>query len=453
MHSEKMAPRKPAPVFTTISLITTFAVSIAVFVSMSQGDWGGGFLLMASVAAGVVINVITGICAAIRREPTWGLIAMLGIILWPLEIELRSNYYDYRRNHVEHGTWGNGAISDFIVQPDGKIVLWGHGLARLLPDGSPAPSFHGGSTVSLLGTRQLPGATTLMQTNGDMIVSSGGRITYLRSDGSKEPQRFAGLEPSMNCWGLAVEPDGNLLAACNPGSNGNGLVRVFPGGGIDPVFHSFVLPPSPDPTIIDAGIAKDGKILLAGWVQPSSQIVLSNLSQPSTRTDCFSTLTRLNSDGSLDTGFRSGQQCRSKEEVLEGVERRGAFAFMRDGSILAVVAVRRDGKDWRVVEHLDPNGREIPRSHVRNALEQLRLVTAILPLDDGRILVGGADVRRFMSDGTQDPTFQVAGKVRRVKKFLLQGEQILMLDEDGHLSRLNNNGAIDPAFRIPVLKT
>jgi hypothetical protein len=170
MHSEKTSPRKPALVFTTISLVTTFAVSIAVFVSISQAGWGGEFLLMASVTAGLVINVITGVCAAIRREPTGGLIAMLGIILWPLEIQLRSTYYDYRRDHVERAvTWGDGAITDFFVQPGGKIVLWGRGLARVLPDGSPDPSFHGGSTVSLLGTRQLPGATTLMQTNGDMI--------------------------------------------------------------------------------------------------------------------------------------------------------------------------------------------------------------------------------------------------------------------------------------------
>jgi hypothetical protein len=58
-----------------------------------------------------------------------------------------------------------------------------------------------------------------------------------------------------------------------------------------------------------------------------------------------------------------------------------------------------------------------------------------------------------MSDGTQDPTFQVVDKFHRVKKILLQGEQILVLDEDGHLSRLNNNGTVDPAFRILDLKT
>jgi hypothetical protein len=80
-------------------------------------------------------------------------------------------------------------------------------------------------------------------------------------------------------------------------------------------------------------------------------------------------------------------------------------------------------------------------------------VTAILPPDDSRILVGGVDVRRFMSNGTQDPTFRMTDKSHRVKKLLLQGEQILVLDEEGHLSRLNTNGTIDPAFRIFGLKT
>jgi hypothetical protein len=65
-----------------------------------------------------------------------------------------------------------------------------------------------------------------------------GWVTYLRSDGSKEPQRFAGLEPALSCWGLALDPAGNLLAACNRGPNGNGLVRILSGGRVDPGFDS-----------------------------------------------------------------------------------------------------------------------------------------------------------------------------------------------------------------------
>jgi hypothetical protein len=138
-----------------------------------------------------------------------------------------------------------------------------------------------------------------------------------------------------------------------------------------------------------------------------------------------------------------------KDEMVRGGS---ACALRHDGSMLAVVTARRGGQEVRETAHIDSSGNEILRSRVGDTLRRLPSVTAIFPMDDGRILVGGHDLRRFLRDGTQDSTFRVTASLPSIRKIVMQGEKILVLSAGGQLQRLESSGAIDSVFRIPLLK-
>lgn len=78
------------------------------------------------------------------------------------------------------------------------------------------------------------------------------------------------------------------------------------------------------------------------------------------------------------------------------------------------------------------------------------MISAIVPMSNGRILVGGDTLARVFEDGTQDLAFQVHS-FSLVQRICLQGEKILVLDGSGHLQRLNSDGGSDSTFRVPVL--
>jgi hypothetical protein len=70
VHSESDSPRNAAPLFTAISLITTFAVSVAIVRSSSvPGAYTGVIVLYFSILIGLAINTIAILIAAIRKEP------------------------------------------------------------------------------------------------------------------------------------------------------------------------------------------------------------------------------------------------------------------------------------------------------------------------------------------------------------------------------------------------
>ena len=88
---------------------------------------------------------------------------------------------------------------------------------------------------------------------------------------------------------------------------------------------------------------------------------------------------------------------------------------------------------------------------MRAAIQNLQPRDTI-PLSDGRILTVGRNVVRLLEDGRQDPTSQVYESPSSVRKFLIQGEKLLVVDALGHLNRLNSDGSIDASFQMPVLK-
>jgi uncharacterized delta-60 repeat protein len=290
-------------------------------------------------------------------------------------------------------TFGNGGKvvdTTFVplaltIQPDGKIVAAGeadgggsnsaYAVARYLPNGALDPSFGGGTGKATLlvnsGDDQQRAQAVAMAPDGKIVAAGltndGAAIVRLNSDGTPD-STFAGdgrvkfmLAPTAGADGVAVEPDGSVVAAVVTGT-GLGdhftLVRVDSHG-------------TPDASFGTAGVLAvpvgDGAASRAVAIQPDGKILVGGSAEVASGASEFA-IARLNPDGSPD------------------------MSFSGDGQEMTVVA---------------PNG--------LNAL-----VRALVLQPNGQIVLAGqanldinrrtlAYVRYSGTDGALDPTFGVGG--------------------------------------------
>jgi hypothetical protein len=115
--------------------------------SLPHAGLGGIVVILLTgilVLGGITMNIAAGIAARQRGEYWGGRIAAGGIALWLLTILGFIALSRYRAGEEELArTWGqDGEIREVIVQGDGKLVLLGAGMVRLLPDGRQDTTFH-----------------------------------------------------------------------------------------------------------------------------------------------------------------------------------------------------------------------------------------------------------------------------------------------------------------------
>ena len=161
-------------------------------------------------------------------------------------------------------TEGTGlAFADAVVQqPDGKYVVAGAvavsatavvlAVLRLNPDGSRDPSF-AAQRYDLAQDQQFVN-TMVLQPDGKVLVAGqftgpGGRANLMRlgSNGAPDPGFAIGTGFTHSALGLlgvralVLQPDGRIVAAgAFTAVNGvarSGIVRLQPGGGVDPSFN------------------------------------------------------------------------------------------------------------------------------------------------------------------------------------------------------------------------
>jgi len=266
------------------------------------------------------------------------------------------------------------------VQPDGKIVCSGYSetaefdfmLARYNADGTLDNTF---------------------ATNGIFVLD------------------FQDLDAS---WGIAIQTDGKVLACGLTTSNNNTnsdfiVVRLNTNGTVDPTFGTNGV------AIADLGgydrawrmtVQPDGKILLAGTTFASGQNDLA--------------IARLNTDGSLDTGFNtngytiiSAGSLGSASDVAVLANGKIAFAGLaNDLGVLGLLNTNGtldtgfDGDGWLSYEHT--SGFEAGFSSLLITPNQ-----KILGIGSTGAFIGLADgfLAQFNLDGTLDPSFGSNGAV------------------------------------------
>ena len=340
------------------------------------------------------------------------------------------------------GTGANlgGFVSKLALQADSKILLTGDFTAvngaprtrmvRLGGDGSLDPAFN--MTVDTTPTTLAVQSDQKALIGGEFFTVNGvGRvgIARLNGDGSLDTSFNPGTgigPPGSIVLALAVQPDGKILMGgaftTVNGATRNRVARLNSNGTVDSSFTASVT--GTNAAISSLLVQTDGKILLGGFF---------------TAVNGFgrTCVARLNSDGTLDTGFDPGSgntnssisalAVQSDGKVLIG----GNFSFFNGLARDRLARLNSDGSlDSSFASNTNPNG-----------------VTELVIQPDGKILVGGGytavngtanvnRITRLNSDGTLDATFNVgSGADQSIATMARQPDGRILLG--GAFARIN----------------
>jgi uncharacterized delta-60 repeat protein len=210
------------------------------------------------------------------------------------------------------------SVASVAPLADGRVYIAGDfdsvngvarpGLARLLLDGSLDSSF--APTNSLWGF--------IVQTNGGLIGNNGTGLVRLTETGRIDASFVPSVASNWTTAALVEQTDGKLLAASDDGR----MIRMNPNGSRDDSFEVLSFESGGATVIL---VQPDQKILVAGFFTSVNGVPRTNLA-------------RLNTDGSLDSGF----------DADAGVDLNyfgGKIALTQSGKVLVL---DQFGNGWRL---------------------------------------------------------------------------------------------------------
>jgi uncharacterized delta-60 repeat protein len=355
----------------------------------------------------------------------------------------------------------NSEVSRVIEQPDGKILICGRftrvndipreGFARLNCDGTLDPSFD-----PRLGPQQDSGVLAIaLQPDGKIVIggwfdqvsgTTRQRLARLNADGSLD-STFTPPSGAIN-WvsSIVLQQDGKIVVGGHfwilNGNYINNVARLNHDGSLDSTFNSGS---GANDRLSCVALQPDGRVVIGGAFTEFNGVTRNGIA-------------RLNTDGSLDTGFDPGSGAADGPPVASpslGNAIVQSAIVQADGRILVggqfskMDGVARDG-----IARLLPNGELDSTFHsglapvlmgLNNVLGYWALVNAMALLPDGKLVVGGKftvlneelyGFARLNTDGSADPTFDSSPGVGAVKCTLrLQNGKILL---SGGSLRVNN---------------
>jgi uncharacterized delta-60 repeat protein len=337
-----------------------------------------------------------------------------------------------------------GVIYSIVSQPDGKKLVGGlfsqvngkpqFGIARLNADGTVDPNFNSGT--GLLNLNPLIGgqfygsvnAITLQQDGkiligGDFSVYNNihrNSLARLNADGTLDTSFPNNTLANIIVYNIVVQPDNKILVA-----RSNGLVRFNPDGTPDAGFNAGTIN-NPVRTI---ALQPDGKIIIGG-------LFTSVSGTPRNR------IARLNSNGSLDTGFNTSVGANGA--VLTS-------ALQADGKVLAGGAFTSiNGTNRNQIARLNPDG-TVDTAFDPGAGADSQ-VNKVLVQPNGKILIGGSfnnfagivrrKVAQLFPNGTLDTSFGASinffssGSSNAVVYDFLKTDSALIVG--GNITNVNN---------------
>jgi uncharacterized delta-60 repeat protein len=332
------------------------------------------------------------------------------------------------------------------TQPDGKIILGGHGsnygftegpppiggpfgyggplLLRLNPDGSRDTTFSG-PAAGYLGTSTIVQAIAVQPDGKIVLAGNTGAVARLLPDGSSDPtfgtdgKVFLPLSGGLR--GVALQPDGRIILSGGTQTAAGGsdfaAVRLLPDGSLDSTFGAGGV------DAIDLGAATDESAARL-VIQPDGRIVLVGTTNGETTGADFAAV-RLLADGALDPMFGTGGKVVVAYPAAAGASQTDTgtgIALGPGGTVVLAGAV--GGRDLGAVRlaadgALDPGFGSSGRVVV--PLGYAGLTGAdVLVQRDGKIVLASTGrtfnaspttVVRLFADGSADPTFGTAGRV------------------------------------------
>lgn len=362
---------------------------------------------------------------------------------------------------------GSGPDSDvlaIIAVAGGKFLIGGafssyngvaqKGVVRINADGTLDTTFNfGGVGVGLGGTVQ----TMTLQTDGKILISGGGITLYngiptnsiarLNSDGTLDTSFTSGIVTLQFVEDIHPTPSGKIFISGSfvsySGTTTPQVALLNSNGTLDTAFNSNIAS-GPDGTgVYGSEVQPDGKILIGGDFHNFNGVARNYIA-------------RLNTDGTLDTSFVPAT---NSIEPSPGAE---YFSLQPDGKIL--VSGRFDvGSENHGLLRLNSDG-SLDSGFAPVATDQGGYSTTLQT--DSKIVLSGfftelngatrLGVVRLNADGTVDPTMN-AGVTRfaQVNGIVIQPDGKLIVAGNffyargvarRNIARFNTNGTLDTSF-------
>ncbi len=349
----------------------------------------------------------------------------------------------------------DGPVTAIGVQTNkGAIVTQGNTFAWLNSNGLPRTAFIPSSNA------QLVGQVSAVATQADGSVLLGGSFTNLSGATSSNLVRFkpdgtldTGFNPSPSgrVNAIVVQADGKIVVGGSFAAVGttvrNNIVRLNSDGTIDTTYD-----PNTNDVVNALVLRPDGRILVAGGFtsfDPNGSATVIARSR----------LALLNTDGTVDGNFYPATNdvvlalaVQADGKILIG----GSFtAVQSNTTIISSAAVTRNrvarlNSDGTLDTGFDPNANSV--------------VATIVVQPDGNILLGGffttiggwtrEFIARVLPNGGNDPAFN-PGANGQVTRIVLQPNNQILVGGSfsnvagttrNNLARLNSNGLIDATF-------
>ncbi|MBI4664417.1 MAG: immunoglobulin domain-containing protein [Verrucomicrobia bacterium] len=339
------------------------------------------------------------------------LFTMLGLVwLCPGNLRAQEGSLDATFNPSLGRGFSQPVVRAISEQGDGKLLIGGefvsvngatrNRIARLNSDGSLESAFASASGAD--------GDVQGIAVQGDGRVLIGGnftsvngtprnRIARLNSDGSLDSSFVTAVGADGAVRPIVVQGDGRVLiggffASVN-GASRNRIARLKNDGSVD---GSFNVGTGASGSVTCMALQTDGKVVICGSFTSFNGTARNRIA-------------RLNSDGSLDTGFNPGS---GADDWIS------AMALQTDGKVVVGGDFKTFNSTSRTrLARLNSNGSlDTSFSPTLAAIPGYGMdIDAIAAQDDGKLVIGGSfgsingtprtRVARLNRDGTLDPSF------------------------------------------------
>jgi uncharacterized delta-60 repeat protein len=331
------------------------------------------------------------------------------------------------------------------IQSDGKILAWPF---RLNADGSRDSGFQN-ELAELDGY----GSSVAVQSDGKLLIGGyySHGIARLNADGSRDNRFQNGLaELDGNVSSVAGQNDGKVLivgqfTAVNHESRNN-IARLNADGTMDNGFQAEVS--GTYSAVRSVVLQSDAKVLIAGYFNTVNGVSRTNIA-------------RLNTDGTLDSGFEA--------EVSETDSVPSSLALQSDGKVLVafVPTVVNGMRNPTRLARLNTDG-SLDSGFQAEVSGTDSRVRSVVVQSDGKVLIGGwfdeangvsglENIARFNTDGTLDNGFQgLASANGAVESVALQTDGKVLIGGSFNvvngvsrngIARLNADGSLDSGFQ------
>jgi uncharacterized delta-60 repeat protein len=355
------------------------------------------------------------------------------------------------------GAGFNSSVFSLVVQSDGKILVGGQFASY---NGTSSPriaaqnidgTLDGGFTVGagfsstvdslvVLGEGKLLAGGAFTSYRGANI----NRIARLNSDGTLDNAFIVGTGFTSTVNSLAVHSDGKILVGGNftsyNGTSRSRIARLNSNGSLD---TGFTVGTGFNAAVNKVAVQTDGKVLVGGQFTSYNGTTVNRIA-------------RLNTDGTLDSGFAVGTGL--NDQVL-------SLVVQNDGKILVGGwFTSYNGTSRNYIARLNSDG-SLDTGFTIGTVDSA--VYSMAVLSDGKILVGGGftsyngtsinRIARLNSDGSFDSGFNigtgfsggaVAALATQSDGKILVGGNFLRFNgtSRNNFARLNSDGTLDTSF-------